>query len=223
MALIYFVVLENAEGTANPALVTAYAVGKVIQFLFPLAYVWWFDRARLRIAPISFHTIPLALGFSLLVAASMFLLYYTVVKDIPTVAHDTPDKIENRLHQFGGCTHVGYFGMAIFFALFHSLAEEYYWRWFVYGTMRELIAVPAANVLSGLAFMAHHVVILGVFFAGNFWLLAVPFSLGVAVGGCVWAWFYERSGALYASWLSHCLVDAAIMGVGYAIVGARLQ
>jgi hypothetical protein len=29
---------------------------------------------------------------------------------------------------------------------------------------------------------------------------------------------YDRSGALYAPWLSHCLIDAAIMGLGYLML-----
>jgi membrane protease YdiL (CAAX protease family) len=57
-----------------------------------------------------------------------------------------------------------------------------------------------------------------VFFPGNFWLLALPFSICVGVGGGVWAWIYERSGSLYAPWLSHALIDGSIMGVGYVML-----
>ena len=41
---------------------------------------------------------------------------------------------------------------------------------------------------------------------------------GVATGGAVWAWLYERTGSLWAAWLSHLLVDTAIMAVGYDLV-----
>ena len=119
-----------------------------------------------------------------------------------------------------GAHPAAFVGMAIFYCVLHSLFEEYYWRWFVYGTMRRHIPVAAANVLSSVGFMLHHVVILGVFFPGRFWLLALPFSFGVAVGGAVWSWIYERTGSLYAAWLSHALIDAAIMIIGYDMVAS---
>ena len=67
-------------------------------------------------------------------------------------------------------------------------------------------------------FMAHHVVVLGVYFPGHFWTLAVPFSLGIAVGGVVWAWLYERTDSVWSPWLSHALVDAAIFVIGWDLV-----
>jgi membrane protease YdiL (CAAX protease family) len=47
-------------------------------------------------------------------------------------------------------------------------------------------------------------------------------SLGVAVGGAVWARLYDRSGSLLGPWLSHLLVDAAIFFVGYELLAAPL-
>jgi membrane protease YdiL (CAAX protease family) len=43
----------------------------------------------------------------------------------------------------------------------------------------------------------------------------VPFALCVAGGGVAWAWLYDRSNSLYAPWLSHLLIDAAVMAIGY--------
>jgi membrane protease YdiL (CAAX protease family) len=65
--------------------------------------------------------------------------------------------------------------------------------------------------------MGHHVVILGGFFPGHFWEIVLPFSLAIAVGGVVWAWMYERSGSLLGPWLSHLIVDVALMAVGYRL------
>ena len=41
-------------------------------------------------------------------------------------------------------------------------------------------------------------------------------SAGVFVGGVAWSWLYRRSGSIWPGYLSHAIVDAAIMGVGYA-------
>ena len=44
------------------------------------------------------------------------------------------------------------------------------------------------------------------------------FAISVAIGGLIWAWLYERTGSLYAAWISHLLVDAGIFFVGWDIV-----
>src|SRR5439155_785789 len=78
----------------------------------------------------------------------------------------------------------------------------------------------AAAALSALAFTAHHVVVLAVYFPGptEFLTVVLPFALCVGVGGAVWAWLYDRAQSLYAPWLSHLIIDAAILVVGYDLV-----
>ncbi len=76
----------------------------------------------------------------------------------------------------------------------------------------------AAILFSSVGFMLHHVVIVGMFLPGEFWRTAVPLALAVAVGGAFWAWLYRRSGSLVAPWLSHCLVDVAILAVGFHLL-----
>ena len=48
--------------------------------------------------------------------------------------------------------------------------------------------------------------------------LALPFSICVAVGGGVWAWIYHKSGSLYAAWVSHAMIDTAILLVGFDMI-----
>jgi len=43
-------------------------------------------------------------------------------------------------------------------------------------------------------------------------------AAGVAVGGLVWSWQYERQNSIAGAWLSHLLVDAAIMYIGYGLL-----
>ncbi len=218
MTLIYFVVLHNPDGEPNPLVMAAFTGGKILQFVFPIAYVFWFERDKIRPAWPTGQGIPLAAGFALLVGAAMYTLFFAWVKDIPAVGETTPALIHQRLVQFHATSPLGFLGLAFYICVPHSLAEEYYWRWFVFGWMRRHMSMVLAIVLSSLAFMAHHVVILGVFFSDNFWTMAVPFSLGVAIGGGMWAWIYQRGGSLYAPWMSHALIDAAVMGLGYWMV-----
>jgi membrane protease YdiL (CAAX protease family) len=217
MTTIYFVVLHNPNGEPNLALMAVFWTGKAIQFAFPALYVWCFCRQELRIVGPNWRGMPLGIGFALAVAAGMYVLYFLWVQDLPEV-DQAPTMIRTRLVQFNAATPARFLMLAAYICVLHSLLEEYYWRWFVFGWMRRLMPISAALVLSGIGFMLHHVVILGVYFPGNFWTLALPFSLGVAVGGGFWAFLYQRSGALYAGWLSHALIDAAIMGLGYWMV-----
>jgi hypothetical protein len=112
-----------------------------------------------------------------------------------------------------------YASVALFYSLLHSLLEEYYWRWFAFGQIRQFIAIWPSIVISSLCFMGHHVVVLGLYFGWTSpwtWL----FSIATAMGGGFWAWLYQRSGSIYGPWFSHLLIDAAIFGIGYDLIHA---
>jgi len=150
-------------------------------------------------------------------AAALLGLYFGWLKH-SDLLEDTPAKVYQKVQEFGMATPGGFLLLAGFISLIHSLFEEYYWRWFVFGGLRKYLAVWPAILVSSLAFMGHHVIVLGVYFPEQFWLLAVPFSLAVAVGGGVWAWIYERSQSLWATWISHLVIDTAIMAIGYDMI-----
>jgi CAAX protease family protein len=217
MAWIYFVVLAGSGEGVNPAVLRAIAAGKAIQFLFPLVYVWLTAREQLRPRLPDRRGLLLGLGFGLLVGMCMFGLY-EVLRFSTDLLADTPARVAGELREFGISSPVPYLLFAVGVCLGHSLFEEYYWRWFVFGWLRRWLPFGVAVVLSSLAFMAHHVIILGVYFPGRFWTAALPFSLCVAVGGAVWAWLYHRTGSLYAPWVSHVVIDAAIFAVGFDMV-----
>ena len=48
-------------------------------------------------------------------------------------------------------------------------------------------------------------------------------AAGAGQFGAGWAWLYDQSRSLLGPWGSHCLVDAAIFGIGYDIVREVLQ
>lgn len=214
MAWLYFVVLAVEGEGANPALLGAFGIGKFVQFAFPVVYVWWFERERLRPALPTRQGLRLALLFGVGIAAAILTLYFGWLKHTDWLS-ETPAKVFAKVREFAMDTPSRFLMLAVFISLVHSALEEYYWRWFVFGTLRKYLRLGPAVLVASLAFMGHHVIVLGVYFPGQFWLLAVPFSLAVAVGGGVWALIYERSRSLLGPWLSHVIIDAAIMGVGY--------
>jgi membrane protease YdiL (CAAX protease family) len=216
-AWLYFVALAVEGQGPNPALQVVYGGGKAVQFAFPLVCCLWFDRRLPRPSLPTRRGLGLGLGFGLLVSAALFTLYAWVRQHTHLLAA-TPAQLRSKVEQFGLATPAGYVALAAFLTVVHSLLEEYYWRWFVFGWLRREVSFAAAVVVSSLGFMAHHVIVLAVYFPERFFSAALPFSLCVAAGGAVWAWLYERTNSVYAPWLSHLLVDAAIMAVGYDLL-----
>jgi membrane protease YdiL (CAAX protease family) len=217
MAWLYFVFLAQPEASKGFLVLAAYVLGKIVQFGFPLLWVWSFERHRLKPALPSFRGLAFGLTFGLLAAAILLVAYYGVLRGHRLLA-DTPSKVLAKITEFHAETPARFLFFAAFISVAHSLMEEYYWRWWVFGELRRLLAFVPAMLLSSLAFMAHHVIILAVYLPGQFWSAAVPFSLAIAVGGAVWAWLYHRTKTIYSSWISHLLIDAAIMLVGYDLV-----
>jgi membrane protease YdiL (CAAX protease family) len=218
MAWVYFIVLAP-PGTSSPnrLALAAYAAGKIVQFGFPLFWVWAFSTGRLRTLAPSFRGLPLGLVFGVIVAGGVLSAYFLALRGSP-ILQETPDSVRAKVATFEVATPMRFLVLAVFIAGIHSLLEEYYWRWFVFGELRNVMSVTSALLLSSLAFMAHHVVVLAVYFPGKFFAAALPFSFCVAAGGAVWAWLYQRTGSIYSAWISHLLVDAAILIVGYDMV-----
>ena len=72
----------------------------------------------------------------------------------------------------------------MFLAVGNSAFEEYYWRWFVFGRLKESMSPGAAMVISATAFSLHHLVVLLSFFK-PFWLVWLMIA-GVWAGGAAW-------------------------------------
>jgi membrane protease YdiL (CAAX protease family) len=215
MAWVYFVVLVPSPD-ARPGYLAlgSYALAKLIQFVFPVLWIWFHERDRLRFQPHNFRGLVFGLAFGALVFVLVLALYHGALRTKLVMA-GTPARVTAKVAQFHAATPARYILLAVFLAGIHSLLEEYYWRWFVFGELRNRMPTTGAIALSSTAFMLHHVIILAVFFPGSFWTMTLPFSLGVGCGGAVWAWLYQRTGSIYSPWLSHLIIDAAILTVGY--------
>jgi membrane protease YdiL (CAAX protease family) len=223
MTWLYLVVLGSpgdAPTDAGWAVRVAFGTGKCVQFGFPLLYVAVFERARLRPALPTWKGLGFGLGFGVLVALAMLALYFGWLGS-SAAFESAPHKAYRLVADMHCATPGRYLLLATFITVPHSLLEEYYWRWFVFGWLRRYMPLGLAIAVSALGFMAHHTILLGEYFPGGFWTVAVPLSAGVAVGGAVWAWVYARTGSLYAPWLSHLLVDAALMPIGWTMLSPR--
>jgi membrane protease YdiL (CAAX protease family) len=210
---VYFIWLNGADKQLQQA---AYAIGKTIQFGLPLVWVWLVQRQR------SWPQLPTAwsfitgIVFGLILAAAMQAIYSAVPQFFDAPAAEVRKKVES----FGISSPAAFVLFAVFVSAIHSLLEEYYWRWFVFGQIVRGCKLPMAIAISSIGFAAHHVLVLGLYFgySGPTWLLTWLFAAAVAIGGAFWAWLYWRSDSLAASWLSHAIVDAAIFAIGYKMI-----
>jgi membrane protease YdiL (CAAX protease family) len=210
----------EAEDAAKGVQATVYSVVKVLQFGLPIFWVWVIQKGRVTLRPPGGQGVAVGLLFGAAVAAAMFALYAGALKDSDALI-GAEAQIRGKVAGFGIDSVWKYALLGTFYSVVHAFLEEYYWRWFVFGQLRRMISVSAAAVVSGLGFMAHHVLVLGKFF-GFAHPMTYLLSACIAVGGIVWARLYHKSGSLLGPWLSHMLVDAAIFAIGYELVNTVL-
>ena len=210
VTLVYFVWLSDYT-TAKQI---SYAVGKVLQFGLPLVWVFLIQRQPASWPLRGSRGIGLGLAFGALVVAAMFALYWWYLRPSGFFTDSIKDEVVDKISTFGINQLWQYAALGIFYTLVHSLLEEYYWRWFVFGQLRKLLPLTPAIIISSLGFMAHHVVLLAVYFGWDS-PATYLFSLCIAIGGAIWAWLYAHTNSLLGPWLSHLLVDAAIFAIGY--------
>lgn len=217
---LYFV-----QFAGSPAVRIFYGVGKAIQFCFPVVYVVLaeggfsalFSRRPASRDRISLR-VSLIIGISVGMAVVLLMLgLYFILFRASEAFRTVPDEVRSKLRDAHIDSPAGFLALALFYSLIHSLLEEYYWRWFVFGRLRYVLSLWPAILLSSLGFMAHHTLVIGKYF-GGLSTMTLLLSAGVTIGGAIWAWLYERSGLLYGSWLSHLLVDAGLMAIGYEML-----
>jgi membrane protease YdiL (CAAX protease family) len=214
---LYFIGLAQENASPNLAQQIAFVTGKVVQFLLPLTVVFLIERRIPFPTRPRFDGMTLGVIFGLMVAAAMLCLYFAILAHSSIMA-DAPRRVQEKVTQLGMTSPARYWLLAVAYVVGHSLFEEYYWRWFVFGQLRKLLPFWMAATFSSLAFMAHHVLLLFVYLPGHLWLAVVPLSLCIAVGGAFWCWLYERTGTVYAAWVSHGIIDGAIFVLGWILL-----
>ena len=205
-SLVYFVWF--AEGAVGQA---AYTLTKAFTLVYPFIFLRWIGAKGLVPAPgTKKSSILWGLGSGLTICAVGVL---AMLSPIGSMIRDSAAAIADRADGLGFDDH--YLLFAVFISLIHSGLEEFYWRWFVYGQLRERLAGRWAHVLAALSFAAHHLVVTLQFFPAP---LAYFLAGCVAIGGLVWSWMYEKHGGLLGCWISHLCVDVMLMAVGYQLI-----
>jgi membrane protease YdiL (CAAX protease family) len=211
-AFFYF---GAGRGAGTAALL--YAATKLFTVIWPFVAVAFIAGERLDILRPEpgrlLAALPAGLASGLILGGAIVALW--LLSPLGDAAQAAAPQIRRKVAELGllGL----YIPFSVFLALLHSFIEEIYWRWFVYGWLSRLLPVTSAQVVAGVAFAAHHLVILGAYFP--LWL-ALLAAGGIAAGGIFWCRLYQRQGSLAGVWLSHVLVDAAVLAIGYRLIFA---
>ena len=197
-------IFQNWPGGGAPAQ-ALYVATKLFTFILPLAFVRWEKPRR----PSSKG---LALGgvLGLLISGSLFALLASPFGE--TVRAAAP-AISAKVAELGIAEHFIVFAIVI--SIFHTLLEEFYWRGFVFTGLSKVTTRAKAHALAGIGFSLHHIAILDQFLplVHALWL-----ATAVGIGGIIWSLLYAREDSLFAPWLSHIIVDVALMVVGYQLI-----
>jgi membrane protease YdiL (CAAX protease family) len=191
----------------GPIGLAVYAICKAVLYLTPALWSRFVDGERWAVAGWSRKGMGTALGFALAVGA-VIVLTRVLLGD---AAIDI-NAFHSVLEQNGLSTPAKFVFAALWLSVINSLLEEYVFRWFITSRFERLTS-RHATWLSGVAFTIHHIIVLAKYLPPATTALA---SAGIFIGGLVWSAIYRRAGSVWPSWLSHAIVDLAIMGVGYA-------
>ncbi len=208
-ALLYFLIIKDPVVSRF-----VYVATKVFLVAWPLGVYFLVLRGaprRLERDKISRNRASMLGVISGLALAA--LIYAVMMTPLGKMAEASAGSIRERTEHLGILE--WYWTFSVFLSVVHSLIEEFYWRWFVFGLFNKVYASGFAIGVSAAAFASHHVIITGQLFN---WPLGIICGAGIAAGGVVWAWLYHKTGSLLAPWISHAIVDFAVMAIGYRIL-----
>lgn len=190
-----------------------YMLGKGVLYLTPL--IWW----KLVMRGASFPVERPPKGSLRVGVAVGTVLALLIVGLYALIAHPLVDPagLHAAAAKSGFDTPMRYLFMAACICIVNALLEEYAFRWFIQGRCRALLGPVPGAILGALIFTAHHVFVLMAYFdAPLVWLG----SFGVFVGGLLWTWLYERCKSVWPAYVSHILVDIALLSIGgYLLFG----
>ncbi len=195
-----------------------YACAKAWILMLPVVWTLFIDQCTMQPC-IMTHRQPvrhgLSAGFTLGLAISVVII--ALFELINRSAGIDASRLRQVALDAGFGSLVNYCLFGVYLATINALLEEYVWRWFVFraaaSAMSESVAVP----ISAAFFTLHHVVVLAAYFPA--WL-TVMCSLGVFTGGCVWSWCYLRYRSVWPGYVSHIVVDLAILYIGWRLLFA---
>ena len=213
-SLVYFVWLAGSM-----AATIVYSSTKVFTAFWPVLAMFLLEGQAFRPRPLEWKrhwaALPLGVATGLILGGAIIGSY--LLTPVGDYARASADDVACKVMQIGITGPERYVTVGIFLAGLHSLVEEFFWRWYVFGRLDRTVPRGLAYLFANLGFAGHHYVVLSCYFSaiGTF-----VFGTSVGLGGVLWCWLYRRQKTLAGCWVSHALVDTAILCIGYRLIFA---
>lgn len=190
-----------------------YFFTKIWILALPAVWLLWVDRGRPSLSPARRGGFVIGVASGLLISGVIYLGYRGAL----AIGLD-PTPLQQLGAKNGFDQAIVFWSLAAYLILINAALEEYIWRWFVY-TRCETLMPPAIAVLAAAAFFtSHHVVLLRSFVGWEFTWIG---SGGVFVGALLWSWMYKRYRSIWPGYVSHALIDAAILAIGWDLLTSQ--
>ena len=186
---------------------------KVSMFLIlPLIYIW-FDKSinlldYFKIYSRKQFIRSLILGvstFILIVGGYFILTTYIDLSQIKKLLYKSEDINKNN-----------FFNVAVYIAFLNSLLEEFFFRGFLFLSLKKTTTRRVAYLVSALAFAIYHIGIMA-----DWYNLGIFFLVLIALfeSGLIFNYFNEKNKNIYSSWLIHMFANFALNTIGLMIFG----
>jgi uncharacterized protein len=202
------------EATAGTAVGEGvYLAGKVWIAALPLIWLLFVERGRLSWSPPRRGGFGFGVASGLAISAAIVLTWF-VLGDALIDRQTVRDAAEAA----GFDEPMRFVLLAVYLCTINALIEEYVWRWFCFRQCERLTGAwggGAAVILSAMFFTLHHILVLAALFGSAVTIIG---SIGVFVGGCVWSYCYLRYRSIWPGFVSHVIVDVAILAIGWVMI-----
>jgi len=203
-AFCYFVVFPDP-----PQSQIFYYLSREFHIFLPLLWTVWAEKKKFPVPRFKTNGISAGVVSGLCIGITTLVLYINIFREfIPA------DMVKEKAASLG-FSGMWFFIFAGFLIFFNAALEEYYWRWFSFSKLRQVIKPVPAQWLSSFGFAMHHVIVLVIFFG---WLWGSLFGLCVGLGGAIWVHHYLKYDSIWPSFISHAIVDASIMLIGFDMI-----
>jgi membrane protease YdiL (CAAX protease family) len=100
--------------------------------------------------------------------------------------------------------------------IFNSLLEELFWRYAIFGGLRQMLSLKWAMIISSLGFAGMHLM----YYTGLFDSLSIILLLTTITFcfGMFWAWLYQKTKSIPHVWVNHMLVNVPLFYIEYLII-----
>lgn len=194
----------------SPLGTAVFALAKAWVLLLPVVWLVLVEKQRISMPKLTTQGLAWGAITGLTIGIVIILAYYTIGRHLID-----PSAFKSMITKVGLANSYIYLAGAVYWILINSLLEEYVWRWFVVRQCQAIVSSRPAIAIAALAFTAHHIIALQVYFS---WPIVIPASLGVFIGASVWSHLYIKYRSIWPCYLSHAIVDAAIFLIGYLLI-----